>query len=120
MRRRPSILPLSAAIIVLIAPGCSSSRQRADLGGAPAPPAPVYQQPVDRPYQPSYGDYPRPPPLPARPHHTVAGPGRHTVQPGETVYGIARRYNISVAGLIQANHLPSLSLRSGQTLIIPR
>ena len=120
MCHRPCLASLSV-VIALIASGCSSSRQRTDLGGSPSPPSPVYQQPVERPYQPAYQSYQRPPQPIARPlHPSVATGSRHTVQPGETLYGISRRYNVSVAGLIQANRLSSTAVHAGQVLIIPR
>jgi LysM repeat protein len=47
-------------------------------------------------------------------------PIRHRVQPGETTYSIARRYGVSPRSLAEWNGLgPDLSVRSGQTLMIP-
>ena len=43
----------------------------------------------------------------------------HTVARGETLYGIARRYDVSVARLREANNLRSDGVRTGQTLVIP-
>lgn len=44
---------------------------------------------------------------------------RHTVRAGETLYGIARRYNTTVAQLVQANNLSNANfLRIGQVLTI--
>ncbi len=49
-----------------------------------------------------------------------ARPVEHVVQPGETVYHIARAYGVSVQRLLQANHLSdSRDLRVGQSLLIP-
>ncbi len=53
-----------------------------------------------------------------------AGPGgsalEHVVRRGETVYGIAHHYGVSVASLMAANHLrDARSLRVGETLSIP-
>lgn len=45
----------------------------------------------------------------------------HIVQPGETLYGIARKYDTTVAALRDANDLPaSAALQPGQKLRIPR
>ena len=45
---------------------------------------------------------------------------RHTVQPGETLYHIARIYGVSMASLIAANGVVNpRRLVAGQTLIIP-
>ncbi len=44
-------------------------------------------------------------------------PGFHSVQPGETFYGIARKYDLSVAQLRQYNDLaPDATLKEGQKL----
>ena len=49
-----------------------------------------------------------------------AEPIRHRVEPGETAYSIARRYGVSPRALAEWNGLgPDLSVRSGQTLMIP-
>jgi LysM repeat protein len=57
---------------------------------------------------------------PARP---AAQRGRrsHTVESGETVYGLARRYGVTAAAIREANDLDEdARLRIGQTLVIPR
>lgn len=47
-------------------------------------------------------------------------PARHRVQPGETAFSIARRYDVPVAALAEWNGLgPDLELREGQYLLIP-
>ena len=44
----------------------------------------------------------------------------HTVQPGETLYSIAKRYNTRVDVLVQINDLPfSGAITVGQVLKIP-
>jgi len=48
------------------------------------------------------------------------GTRTHVVQPGDTLYGIAARYGVSVQALAQANGLTLYSvIYAGQTLIIP-
>ncbi|MFS4438790.1 peptidoglycan DD-metalloendopeptidase family protein [Paracoccaceae bacterium GXU_MW_L88] len=47
-------------------------------------------------------------------------PVRHTVQPGDTVYSLSRRYNVSAASISSANNLGSdMAIRVGQNLTIP-
>ncbi len=47
-------------------------------------------------------------------------PLRYRVEPGDTTYEIARRYNVSVTALATWNGLgPDLGIRAGQQLIIP-
>jgi LysM repeat protein len=49
----------------------------------------------------------------------TTAPARYTVAKGETLFGIARRYNLSPAELIQLNHLPAGgSVRVGQELLL--
>src|SRR5690606_7594781 len=46
--------------------------------------------------------------------------GTHVVSPGETMFGIARKYHVSRTEIARANGLsPSASLRIGQRLTIP-
>ena len=68
------------------------------------------------------------PPAPTRnpgpaPTRTPCGPPSnwpiYRVQPGDTLYGLALRYNISVWALANANCLSSYTLRAGQPLFVP-
>lgn len=79
---------------------------------------------IDRAEQ---GRTPATPPAPAAsaPAAPVAAtdrrePARHRVARGETVYGIARLYNVPARAIADWNGLgPDLALREGQTLLIP-
>ena len=52
---------------------------------------------------------------------STSGRRTHTVAAGETLYGLARRYGVTVAQIRAANGLDEdASLRIGQTLAIPR
>lgn len=44
---------------------------------------------------------------------------KHTVSPGETLYGIARQYSVTVESIQQANGGLALGLKAGQELLIP-
>ncbi len=72
------------------------------------------------------------PPIPTRtpvstrgpaPAPTLCGPPLtwviYFVQPGDTLYGLALRYRISVSALARANCLTSYTLRVGQPLYVP-
>ena len=100
-----------------------SSVQSVPLG-APAP------QPLP---EPAAGTAVRPPPSPippptpaatasAPPRATLALPpgGRYQVQPGDTLYGIARRFGLPVKSIVERNGLtPPYRLSPGQTLQLP-
>ncbi len=66
-----------------------------------------------------------PPPLPtptATPTVTPTPTPRyiiHVVQPGDTLYSLARRYGISVEAIMAANKLTDFNIRIGQQLLIP-
>ncbi|HEX2188371.1 MAG TPA: LysM peptidoglycan-binding domain-containing protein [Longimicrobiaceae bacterium] len=59
------------------------------------------------------------PSTPPVPPVTAAPPRTHRVQPGETLYGIARRYGVRVEELRAANRLAGDAVRAGQELVIP-
>lgn len=50
---------------------------------------------------------------------TVSGVTTHTVQPGETLYSLSRRYGVSVEALQAANNLTGTLIRVGQQLQVP-
>ena len=41
------------------------------------------------------------------------------VQPGDTLYGLAKRHGVSIASLMDANQLTSPNLKPGQKLVVP-
>ena len=48
------------------------------------------------------------------------GPQYHTIQPGETLYGLMKRYDVTVEAICKANPgLNESNFRSGQVIIIP-
>jgi LysM repeat protein len=78
-----------------------------------APVYPQYQTPTPAPAT-SYV-----PPVPA-PSFNAGGRGStHTVAPGDTLYGLSRRYGSSVSALKSANGLSSDTIVIGQQLRIP-
>jgi murein DD-endopeptidase MepM/ murein hydrolase activator NlpD len=63
------------------------------------------------------------PPPPARTAHAQRngeGGTTITVQPGDTIDGLVRRYGVSATAIAEANNLPNgTALRTGQRLVIP-
>lgn len=58
---------------------------------------------------------------PGVPQPTVPHPDAVIVQPGETLYGVARRYDVPVRSLIDANGLtPPYRLTAGRRLALPQ
>jgi len=56
-----------------------------------------------------------------QPTPSLASPGDTIeVQSGDTLYGLSRRYNVSVAELMQINNLTSTNLALGQRLYLPQ
>ena len=76
----------------------------------------VYQQLVIPPQ--GWTGYP--PLLPGYPPGGTLGPGRvYVVQPGDTLYSIARRFGTTVAALQAANNLTGSTIIAGTSLRIP-
>jgi len=59
----------------------------------------------------------RPPP-PAKREHPEPNFSTHTVQPGDTLYNISRRFKVSVQELRRLNHLKSDDVKLGQKLVV--
>jgi murein DD-endopeptidase MepM/ murein hydrolase activator NlpD len=56
-----------------------------------------------------------------QPTPSLANPGDSVeVRSGDTLYGLSRRYNVSVAELMQLNNLSSTNLKLGQRLYLPQ
>ena len=49
----------------------------------------------------------------------IAKTKSHTVKKGDTLYGLAAKYKVSVAQIKKANRLKSDNLQIGQKLLIP-
>lgn len=73
----------------------------------PEEPEPLIEEPID----------PEPEVTEDKPKSS-GGNERHTVQKGETLYGISRKYGVSVEDLMSLNGLKGSSLNVGQTLAI--
>lgn len=60
-------------------------------------------------------------PVVAAPAPAAGRPQRVEVKAGETLYALARRYNVPVRSMIELNHLaPPFALRAGQMLDLPQ
>ncbi len=99
--------------------GTSSGRRPVSVASAPPPTSdPGYQAVAPSPSPPpSTASAPSPAPRPSPP---PAAARTHTVQRGDTLWGLSRRYNTSVRAIQNANGLSSDLIRIGQTLQIPR
>lgn len=60
---------------------------------------------------------PKPKPKPPAPKKTQAR--YHTIAKGDTLWGISRKYNVSISAIKSANGLSSDLIRPGQTLRLP-
>lgn len=82
-----------------------------------AAPAPAEAQ-ADAPAPPKAAAQPAP--AAARPAASGTGGLRYTIQPGDTLSGVGRRFAVPVRALIELNGLPADGkVRSGQKLVLP-
>ena len=91
------------------AAGETGSYTPAAENAAPYQPLPSLPQPSTIP-QPSY------PTEPTMPTH---GASSHTVVSGDSLWGLARKYNTTIESIQAANNLTSTNIRTGRTLNIP-
>ncbi|MGQ9466878.1 MAG: LysM peptidoglycan-binding domain-containing protein [Anaerolineae bacterium] len=88
------------------------------LGRGPSPGSPILPTPSATPERSPTAAATAAPTVP--PPSPTPSPLLHTVQPGETLAGIARAYNVPLEELIAVNHIQDPDLiRAGQVLIIP-
>ncbi|MGY8640955.1 MAG: LysM peptidoglycan-binding domain-containing protein [Verrucomicrobiales bacterium] len=107
--------------------GPQSSTYGTDTAAPTAPAAPA--APASN--YPTYTDNSYTPPAPAAPAapayndtyaaNSYSGGGTsHTVQKGDTLYGLSRRYGTSVTAIQSANGISGTTIGLGQTLQIPQ
>ncbi len=103
--------------ILFLTPGCSTGTSSSPLSTLTiAPPQNPYQSKTSTPVIPS-ATVPIPTEQPLIP---TATPFKHAVQPGDTLYGIAIQFNISLDKLVSANPGVNTSILSiGTELVIP-
>jgi spore germination protein len=70
---------------------------------------------------PGRDNIPPPPEVPSQPQppKSTPQPVHHTVQPGDTLFSLARKYDTTVAAIIGANNLKSTNIYVGQVLTLP-
>jgi LysM repeat protein len=100
-----------------------SPRQATTQPATPAPSTPASEEPAE-PVTTSPAQPVSTPSQPATAPADKGGPIRdgnslyHEVQTKETLYGIAKRYNVTVEQLQQWNHLESFDIKIGQRLLV--
>jgi LysM repeat protein len=97
---------------------------------APAEQAPYQENPniSSAPYQAIPSNEVNPPatsspaytPSAPNPTPSTGGGAAHVVASGDTLWGLSRKYNVSVADIKQANGLTGDTIMTGQTLRIPQ
>ena len=84
-----------------------------------APTYPQYQTPAPAPADPYAGSVAPSPVAPPSFNGGGGGGTTHTVVPGDTLYGLSRRYGSSVGAIKSANGLTSDTIVIGQQLRLP-
>lgn len=78
-------------------------------------PSTAINPPADIPSTPAYT-----PPAATSSRPSSSGGASHTVSAGDTLWGLSRKYGVSVDDIRQANSLRSDTIVTGQTISIPR
>ena len=118
MRR---LRPWCILLVALTAIGCGSARTPPET----SPPPPEQAEPPSDPARRSAGRAAAPPPERAAPPvvesaDTPSSVRTHTVQRGDTLSSLSRRYGVSVDDLVRANELADPdSLSIGDRLVVP-
>lgn len=116
MTKKRSILVCILGILVMLTACAPGSQNALSSTLTIAPPLNPYQSKTSTPIIPT-ATVPLPTDHPLIP---TATPFSHSVQPGDTLYGIAIQYNISLDNLVSANPGVDTSLLSiGTKLVIP-
>ena len=105
-RMRAGSIPLAAGLLLTCAAwGCAGAHRDAATGPRSVPATPVIEQPS---------------PLPGQDRTTPAGEVRHVVQPGQTLWRIARTYGLSPEELARANGIEDPTrVSAGAVLVVP-
>lgn len=83
----------------------------------PRPAPKVASTPKPKPKPPAVKPKPKPTPKPVK---VTPSYRNHTVAKGDTLYGLSRKYGVSVSAIQKANGLSGTNIRQGATLKIPR
>jgi len=112
--------PASSQPVYSSKPAPATTQPSGTQPAAPAQPTPASEEPAE----PVTTSPAQPAGTPSQPAAEKGGPIRegnslyHEVQTKETLYGIAKRYNVTVEQLQQWNHLENFDIKIGQRLLV--
>ncbi len=120
--RLPFLLrrPIAQLLLILLITSCAAGPGK----GSPTSPA-LPSVPAITPIMAEKDPSPTPPPSPTTPPTAESSPATgdlivHTVQPGDTLLGLAKQYGVPMAAIQLENEMgASTVVQSGQTLTIP-
>ena len=125
MNTRAASLLTLIALLALSVPLSSCAAELADATITPTPPTPTPPPLPSLPSTPPTSPLPSPHSLPSTPSTPSlpplpSVPVQHTVQPGDTLLGLAREYGVPMAAIQLQNSMgDSTVVRVGQVLSIP-
>ena len=114
-----AVIATAAAAGATLAPGATQPPRTAATSAPPAATSAPAPAATSAP-APAATSAPAPTAAPTAVPAALEAPTTYVVQPGDWVYNIARKFNVSPNSIIEANGLrPPYSLRVGQALTIP-
>lgn len=114
VKPQPQPQPVSRPVTVSRPVPTPASSRTVVISSSPKP----AQRPVATPAPPAPKPAPKPQAVVMKPKK--AAPIRHVVKSSDTLFGLSRKYGVSVSSIQRANGIKGSTIVTGKTILIPR